>query len=226
MRLKVLFTVVACACGGGDAQPRTEIAATATVAPPPVPTATAEATATAAPSATASDQEENAATNADAGALAALLADAGPIGFVRLEPIDGGEPWGPEPSGAGGGTSGTVFVRGRSTSRPHITMRQGTSTVNGRLPPEVILRIVRQHYGMFRACYEHGLRANPTLEGRVAVRFVIAASGDVREARDGGSDLASTDVRECVTSAFKRLQFPKPESGVVTVVYPIIFGVR
>jgi len=43
--------------------------------------------------------------------------------------------------------------------------------VNGRLPPEVIQRIVRQNFGRFRNCYESSLRTNPSLTGRVAVKF-------------------------------------------------------
>ncbi|MEO8797655.1 MAG: hypothetical protein ABI551_07210, partial [Polyangiaceae bacterium] len=46
-------------------------------------------------------------------------------------------------------------------------------SVNGRIPQEVIQRIVRQNAGRYRACYESGLRSNPSLGGRVAVKFVI-----------------------------------------------------
>mgnify|MGYP006314362019 FL=1 len=59
--------------------------------------------------------------------------------------------------------------------------------MNGRLPPEVIQRIVRQNFGRFRLCYENGLRNNPTLSGRVSVKFVIDRSGAVSTAQDGGS---------------------------------------
>ena len=53
----------------------------------------------------------------------------------------------------------------RSKAPPAI--RIGKSVVSGRLPPEVIQRIVRQNYGRFRMCYEQGLARNPNLEGRV-----------------------------------------------------------
>ena len=39
----------------------------------------------------------------------------------------------------------------------------GATSVSGRLPPEVIQRIVRQNFGRFRLCYENGLRSNPNL---------------------------------------------------------------
>jgi hypothetical protein len=87
----------------------------------------------------------------------------------------------------------------------------------------VIQRIVRQNFGRFRLCYENGLRANPHLRGRIAVRFTIGRDGSVVDARDGGSELPDAGVVSCVARAFSNLAFPQPEGGVVTVVYPITF---
>jgi hypothetical protein len=100
----------------------------------------------------------------------------------------------------------------------------GTTTVTGHLPPEVIQRIVRQSYGRFRMCYERGLARNPTLEGRVAARFVIDRTGAVSNVSNGGSDLPDSGVVSCVISAYYGLSFPAPEDGIVTVVYPIQFS--
>ncbi len=104
------------------------------------------------------------------------------------------------------------------------SIRQGATQVNGRLPPEVIQRIVRQNFGRFRLCYENGLRTNPNLQGRVAIKFVIDRSGAVSTASDGGSDLPDQSVVSCVVRGFQNLSFPQPEGGIVTVVYPIIFN--
>ncbi len=132
--------------------------------------------------------------------------------------------------GHGAGTgSGQGFGNGHgrlggahATKSP--TLRQGTTQVNGRLPPEVIQRIVRQNFGRFRLCYENGLRTNPNLTGRVAVKFVIDRSGAVSTAQDGGSDIPDRNVVSCVVRGFQNLSFPQPEGGIVTVVYPIIFN--
>jgi hypothetical protein len=105
-----------------------------------------------------------------------------------------------------------------------LGVRQGAVSVNGRLPPEVIQRIVRQNNGRFRLCYENGLRSNPALRGRVTVRFVIDGTGAVVNVTDGGSDLPDKGVVACVTRAFSSLTFPQPDGGIVTVVYPIIFS--
>jgi hypothetical protein len=111
---------------------------------------------------------------------------------------------------------------GHKTMAPRL--REGATTVNGRLPPEVIQRIVRQNFGRFRLCYENGMRNNPSLQGRVTVKFVIDRSGAVSMTADGGSDLPDQGVVQCVVRGFGNLSFPQPEGGMVTVVYPIMFN--
>lgn len=124
--------------------------------------------------------------------------------------------------GQGMGNGHGRLGRGHKTKSPGV-MRIGTTQVNGRLPPEVIQRIVRQNYGRFRMCYEQGLARNPNLEGRVQVRFVIDRAGMVSNVQNGGSDLPDSGVTSCVMGAYYGLSFPPPEGGIVTVTYPIMF---
>ncbi len=132
--------------------------------------------------------------------------------------------------GRGHGTGdGSGFGRGHGGLGGHHvvhapTMRQGPLTANGHLPPEVIQRIVRQNFGRFKLCYTEGLRQNPSLNGRVAVKFVIGRDGSVTTSADGGSDLADRSVTQCVIRGFGNLSFPSPDGGIVTVVYPLIFS--
>jgi hypothetical protein len=93
--------------------------------------------------------------------------------------------------------------------------------VTGRLPPETIQRIVRESFGRFRACYEEGLTRSPSLEGRVATRFVIARDGSVAATADAGSAMADARVVSCVVRAFGTLSFPAPTGGTVLVEYPL-----
>jgi hypothetical protein len=103
------------------------------------------------------------------------------------------------------------------------TVRAGTTQVRGRLPPEVIQRVVRRSFRHFRRCYEDGLRASPSLQGRVGVRCVVGRDGAVSSVGNGGSDLPDANVVSCVERAFYGLSFPPPESGIATVTYPIVF---
>ncbi|HEX7602845.1 MAG TPA: AgmX/PglI C-terminal domain-containing protein, partial [Polyangiaceae bacterium] len=103
----------------------------------------------------------------------------------------------------------------------------GSSTANGRLAPELIQRIVRSHFGDFKRCFEVALRTAPGLRGTVRVKFVIGLDGHVSSAADSGaSTLPDPTVVACVAHAFESIEFPSPEGGVVTVVYPIIFSPR
>jgi hypothetical protein len=108
----------------------------------------------------------------------------------------------------------------RRTTAPKL--REGSVTVNGALPPEVVRRIVRQNFGRFRLCYENALKKNPKLAGTVTTRFVIVKDGSVASVSDAGSTLADTNAVACIVRSFGALSFPQPENGVVVVVtYPI-----
>ncbi|HHH26974.1 MAG TPA: AgmX/PglI C-terminal domain-containing protein [Polyangiaceae bacterium] len=118
-----------------------------------------------------------------------------------------------------GGNSWGRIGPAHETRSPRIRMTN--TEVSGRIPPEVIQRIVRNNYGRFRACYESALRGNPNLQGRVAVSFLIGRDGTVKTA-SGGGDIPDSGVISCVTQAFYGLSFPAPEGGTVRVTYPIV----
>ncbi len=134
-----------------------------------------------------------------------------------------------------GSGSGQGFGSGHGFGRGHgrlagahqaraPMLRMGHTMVSGRLPPEVVQRIVRMQMGRFRACYERGLVKNPDLAGRVTARFVIGRTGQVISTADGGSDLPDPEVVACVVRNFAALEFPQPEGGIITVTYPIVFA--
>jgi hypothetical protein len=120
--------------------------------------------------------------------------------------------------GKGGGVGG----RGHKVGSPSV--RYPMPTTNGKLPAEIIQRIVRLGDGRYRFCYEQGLRGNPGLTGRVTVKFMIDRTGAVAFSADGGSDIADQTVVQCVVRSFQTLSFPEPQGGTVTVVYPIVFN--
>jgi vault protein inter-alpha-trypsin-like protein len=135
----------------------------------------------------------------------------------------------PGSSGALGNTgTGQGFGAGHgrlggshATRAPRV--RLGALSVNGSLPSEVILRILRQNFGRFRMCYEQGLSRNPALQGSVSARFVVGRDGAVTNVANAGSDLADVGATSCVLSAFSGLSFPQPEGGLVKVVAPLSF---
>jgi outer membrane biosynthesis protein TonB len=140
---------------------------------------------------------------------------------------------GPPPSGGGGRGEGIGLGNfeglghGTGTGTGRGFGRRSPSDAGdagGRLPPEVIQRIVRQHMTDYRRCYENALQKNDKLEGRVVVRFQIDTRGTVSKAEDGGSTMPDAAVVTCVLAGFRKLVFPAPEGGPVTVVYPLAFA--
>jgi len=110
-------------------------------------------------------------------------------------------------------------------SRSACNAAPGSPSINGRIPPVVIQRIVRREFGRFKLCYENGLRKDRTIAGKVATKFVIDGTGHVATAEEAGSDSTlPEDVRACIVDSFRNLEFPMPEGGIVTVVYPLIFS--
>ena len=146
---------------------------------------------------------------------------AGGLGLSGIGEGGGGRGEGIGLDGIGKGSS---FGIGHGSARTHPPrVRMGTTSVSGRIPPEVITRIVRRNFGRMRHCYEMGLQTNPNLTGRVVVRFVIGRDGRVSNV-NGNGDLPNAAVINCVTRSFYGLSFPQPEGGIVTVVYPIQFS--
>lgn len=131
---------------------------------------------------------------------------------------------GGRPEGIGLGTIGTGFGRsgrlGRGANPPRV--RTGATNVSGRLPPDVIQRIVRRNFGRFRLCYENALRTDPDVAGRISVRFVIGSDGSVSSVSHTG-EIADEAFTSCITRQFHALSFPAPEAGIVTVSYPLVF---
>jgi hypothetical protein len=131
--------------------------------------------------------------------------------------------------GAGTGTgqtfgSGSGGLAGAHSGKPP-SIRMGATSVVGRLPPEIIQRIVRQNYGRFRFCYEQGLRTNPKLEGKVVVKFEIDKAGAVTTvAVVKDTTLPDKGVAACIQRSFNGLSFPQPDGGKVVVVYPLVFA--
>lgn len=98
--------------------------------------------------------------------------------------------------------------------------------VRGRLAPERIRSVVVEHLELFARCYDEGRRTSPTLQGKVTVKFEIDPNGIVTKSADARSDLPDAAVVQCVVDVYRTLRFPKPESGVVTVYFPLIFNPR
>jgi hypothetical protein len=140
----------------------------------------------------------------------------------------GSGPLGTLGNGGGGQGPGSRYGRGvgdlgdvRTERVPRI--RALPADVRGSLSKETIRRVIRLHLAEVRACYEERLLARPDLQGRLAVRFIIAPSGIVQAAGVDSSELRDPSTEQCIVRAVRRWPFPQPEGGgIVSVTYPFM----
>jgi TonB family protein len=136
--------------------------------------------------------------------------------------------------GAGGGRKGTGL--GALGSGGNIIGGSGklvVAGVNGAPEPivlgaidsDAIARAVAEHRDEIKYCYEKEINAeNPDLAGRVSVRWVIGASGQVTSAGVASTSLRNAAVESCVVAVIKRIAFPPVKGGgVAEVTYPFVF---
>lgn len=110
-------------------------------------------------------------------------------------------------------------LRNRNPRGPIV--RAPAPSVIGLLSPEAIRRVVLRNLPQVVHCHEQGLVQNPTLEGRVVIRFIIGGEGTILGSAVAESNVAVPSVGQCIASAVRRWQFPTPEGGgIVTVNYP------
>lgn len=124
------------------------------------------------------------------------------------------------PLASGPNSGGTLVVE--SPNEPGAGPAGGGT--RGRLEKEVIRRVIRANMQAVLLCYESALVGDPTLEGRVTIRFIIGTDGAVDNALVQDSELDAPRVEACVTTAIRQMRFPAPEGGGIVIVnYPFMF---
>lgn len=89
-----------------------------------------------------------------------------------------------------------------------------------RISPDFVRSVVRSHLSEVQGCYEEGLARRPELAGRIVVRWTVAMSGSVLDARVQSSTLGDPGVESCIVTAIRRWTFPANGRGTITVNYP------
>ena len=166
------------------------------------------------------------------GDIANALNGAGGVGVATADALGNGG--GPKGGGSGSvagigdlktsgggavnlGSKGDVKVSGRVTdAAPEVD----SSDVDR----EALARYVRQRKAAIQNCYERELKRNPTLRGRVVVRFSITPSGRSSDIEIEENSLGNEAVASCIRNAVRTWVFPfKPKSDVA-VAYPFVFS--
>ncbi len=85
-------------------------------------------------------------------------------------------------------------------------------------------RVFRARGSALRSCYERELKKNPSLSGKVVIRFTIGTAGRVTGGSVAKHLSGSTAVGNCVIGRVKGWKFPKPQGGSVSVSKSILFS--
>jgi hypothetical protein len=225
-----LFVLVAAALVG-CAHAQTVTLTSASAAAPPAPVAPVAA----APVAEADDAEEEDAEEAapapKAEAKTASKDSAEPMSFEALSAalgdgnkisLDVNQTAAPASKGLSADGYAAVGATHQAVDTAS-TSHAGDMKVGGGLSAVAVRAGVRESSARLRACYQHGLTANPRLAGRVMVSFSVDAQGAVSDV-DTQSDAIPADVMSCVRDAFSAMTFAAPKSAPAKIVYPVDFN--
>jgi len=90
-----------------------------------------------------------------------------------------------------------------------------------------VLRIVQSHTRALQDCYKQELKYDPSISGKIVVRFIIDSDGNVKDAFIASSTLNSPRMEECILNRIKRWRdFPPgdPAEGDKTYRQSFSFG--
>lgn len=168
--------------------------------------------------------------NTGAGDIANALSGAGGVGVATADAVAGG------PKGGGTGQAAGIGDLGTSGAGNVNLGAKGDAVVRGRMTdaaPEVdstevdreaLAKYVRQRKSAIQACYEKELKRNPTLKGKVVVRFSIATSGRATDIDIEENTLGNDAVASCIKAVIRAWSFPFKPPSEVPVAYPFVFS--
>ncbi|MBX5483853.1 MAG: TonB family protein [Myxococcaceae bacterium] len=114
------------------------------------------------------------------------------------------------------GTHKDVVVKGR--------VRDSTPEVESSdVDPQAVARYVKGRLKAIQACYEKELKRNPSLKGRVVVRFTITPSGRVGTVEIEENSLNDA-VANCIRTYIRGWVFPFKPEDEVPIAYPFVFS--
>ncbi len=137
---------------------------------------------------------------------------------------------GGDPSGISSNVGTKLVKSGRTVDikipdkKPVEVKPGGKMEVNGTLDRITVQKIVRQHIGELRACYEREAIKIKGLAGRVVVVWIIGHNGSVTKALVKESSMNNKTVENCVVKSVEHWRFPALKGGgMAQIEYPFDF---
>jgi outer membrane biosynthesis protein TonB len=164
--------------------------------------------------------------------VASALAGAGGVA-VATDPSAGGG------GRKGGGQGGAASIGGLATSGGGNAVGYGTkgdAKVSGSVSTEGLEvdsadidqgklgSFIRARKGAINACYENSLKRNPSLRGKIVLRFTILETGGIADVSVISNGLGSPDVAQCIMNMIRAWRTPFRPAGSSTVEFPLTFS--
>ncbi|RKH05539.1 TonB family protein [Corallococcus sp. CA053C] len=152
----------------------------------------------------------------------ALAVGAGGNGLGTIQGDTGGR-------AAGIDVKGTTGVGAVDTGRKQtVKVPQVADAVpevdSSEVKPKDLARFIQRMKSSIQRCYEKELKRDPTLKGRVMVRFNLKPDGRAGNIEVDESTLGSEGVSSCIITTIRGWKFPFQPSDDVPVSYPFIFS--
>jgi hypothetical protein len=165
------------------------------------------------------------------GDVASALSGASGVGVATAEALAAGGP-----RGGTAGTAAGIGDLGTSGGGNVALAEKGTATIRGgvqldkpdvessEVDREKLAAFVRARKAAIQQCYEKELKRNPSLKGKVVVRFSISSAGRTKDIDIEENTLNNEAVAACIKTTIRGWVFPfKPDSDVA-VAYPFVFS--
>jgi hypothetical protein len=90
--------------------------------------------------------------------------------------------------------------------------------------PEDLVKFIKRHMGAIKFCYDRELKSEPTLHGRISIRFTLASTGRLTDITVEKNTLETEAVGSCIVRLMSGwLMTSRPEEDV-TVTFPFVFA--
>jgi hypothetical protein len=167
------------------------------------------------------------------GDIAEALAGAGGVG-VATEASVGSGGTGPRGGGTGKVTGigevgtqggGKVDLGGKKEAKVEGSVRDAAPDIESSdVDRNALARYVRSRLKSIQSCYEKELKRNPSLKGKVVVRFTIKPSGRAGDIEIEENTLGSEAVGSCIRTTIRSWVFPFKPDSETAVSYPFVFA--
>ena len=165
------------------------------------------------------------------GDVASALSGASGVGVATADSLAAGGPKGGTAGAAAGigdlGTSGGGNVglgeKTQANVRGGVSM-QAPEVDSADVDREKLAAYVRSRKGAIQQCYEKELKRNPSLKGKIVVRFSITPAGRTSDIDIEENTLGNEAVASCIKTTIRGWVFPFKPPSDVPVAYPFVFA--